>query len=108
MGATHGDVLRSVAAELMADREVMLAAVAQDGRALEFAASELQADREFNIWGLKPHTDILLGPSAANLLLARGCWAYVPQRGELPGRMCSGPRLLLWRTQAPSSGCRPR
>ena len=41
-----GDALLHAAPQLRADREVVLAAVGQDWRLLEFAASPLQADRE--------------------------------------------------------------
>ena len=42
----NGWVLCYASTELRADREVVLAAVQQDGRALEFASPELRADRE--------------------------------------------------------------
>ena len=42
--AQYGKALRSAAAELKGDREVVLAAVAQDGNALEYAAAELKGD----------------------------------------------------------------
>ena len=38
--------LEFAAAELRADREVVMAAVGRDGEALAFAAPELRADRE--------------------------------------------------------------
>ena len=39
--------MRYAPAELKSDREIVLAAMAQDGWALEFAAAELKGDREF-------------------------------------------------------------
>jgi hypothetical protein len=44
--AQNGRALRHASAELKADREVVLAAVAQDGSALQDASAELRADRE--------------------------------------------------------------
>ena len=41
-----GMALRYASEELQADREIVLAAVRQDGRALCFASEELQADHE--------------------------------------------------------------
>eukprot|EP01049_Picozoa_sp_SAG25_P005687 SAG25_NODE_396_length_8539_cov_5.889336_3_plen_1378_part_01 len=44
--AQDGGALRYASAELQADREFMLTAVAQNGYALEYASAELRADRE--------------------------------------------------------------
>ena len=45
--AQDGCALHHAAAELRGDREVVLAAVAQNGNALRSAAAELKGDREF-------------------------------------------------------------
>ena len=44
--AQDGDTLKHASAELKADREFILAAVTQDGDALGHASDELKADRE--------------------------------------------------------------
>ena len=44
--AQAGNALQFAAAELKGDREIVLAAVAQNGHALEYAAAELKGDRE--------------------------------------------------------------
>eukprot|EP01047_Picozoa_sp_COSAG01_P035734 COSAG01_NODE_2758_length_7121_cov_64.907434_6_plen_101_part_00 len=44
--AQNGRALLYASVELWADREFVLAAVAQDGRALWYASAELRADRE--------------------------------------------------------------
>ena len=41
-----GDALQDASDELQNDKEVVLAAVAQDGDALEYASDELQNDEE--------------------------------------------------------------
>ena len=42
----NGSVLNSVSEELRNDREIVLAAVSQDGNALEYASEKLRNDRE--------------------------------------------------------------
>jgi hypothetical protein len=42
----NGEALEHASPELRADREVVLAAVQQNGEALEHASPELRADRE--------------------------------------------------------------
>ena len=47
--AQHGNALEYAAAELTGDREVVLAAVAQNSLALMHAAAELKGDRECSV-----------------------------------------------------------
>eukprot|EP00656_Telonema_subtile_P011531 TRINITY_DN1571_c0_g1_i19.p1 TRINITY_DN1571_c0_g1~~TRINITY_DN1571_c0_g1_i19.p1 ORF type:complete len:145 (-),score=43.98 TRINITY_DN1571_c0_g1_i19:357-791(-) len=52
--AWNGRALQHASEELRADREVVLAAVQQDGWALQHASEELRADREFMLWNGGP------------------------------------------------------
>ena len=57
--AQNGYALRYASVELRADREVVLAAVAQDGDALQFASVELRADREVVLAAVAQYGDAL-------------------------------------------------
>ena len=46
-------LLRKEPAELRADKEVVLAAVKQDGRSLEYASAKLRADKEVVLSAVK-------------------------------------------------------
>ena len=50
-----GDALQHASEELRADRDVVLAAVQQDGDALQHASEELRADREVVLAAVKQH-----------------------------------------------------
>ena len=49
----NGDALECASNEFRSDREIVLAAVKQDGRALQYASNELQGDREFILAAVK-------------------------------------------------------
>ena len=59
-----GRALKYASAELQADREVVLAAVRQNGRALGYASVELQADRDFVLAAIERNADALRYTSA--------------------------------------------
>ena len=58
--ANNGYALQYASEELWADREVVLAAVANNGLALRFASEELRADREFVLAAVAMNVDKLV------------------------------------------------
>jgi hypothetical protein len=64
--AQNGRALEHASAELQGDREVVLAAVAQDGHALKHASAELQGDREVVLAALAHDGDMSAALSSEN------------------------------------------
>jgi hypothetical protein len=63
----NGYELRYASAELKADREVVLAAVQQDGHALRYASAELRADRKVVLAAAQQNGDVLYFYASAEL-----------------------------------------
>ena len=63
--AQDGEALKHASAELKADREVVLAAVAQYGNAVRCASAELKADREVVLAAARQNSDALRYATAA-------------------------------------------
>jgi hypothetical protein len=95
--AQVGYALRYASAELKADREVVLVAAAQNGWALQFASAELKADREVVLVAAAQNGDALEHASewARRFVCFRACQRLLLAVMECRGADCrTAPSLL--------------
>jgi hypothetical protein len=93
--AQKGRALRHASAELQADREVVLVAVAQEGEALRHAPAELQADREVVVAAVAQSGDALRYASAELRSDREVVVAAVAQSGDALRYASAGMRRFL-------------
>ena len=82
--AQDGHALQFAAAELKGDREIVLAAVAQSGRALQYAAAELKADSALRkLQSINPQISAVVLVVELRLHLAYACHERVGRESFL-------------------------